>query len=112
MAFPPLGSSDHVVVLVSIDFPSSSKQDAPFHPISCDYSHADWESLCDHLRDVPLKDTFKLSASAATSEFCVWIQVRTGVYSISLIASSRSRLSHPHGFHLVMPLPYCIDLPL
>ena len=28
-----------------------------------------WESLRDHLRDVPWEDIFKLSASAAASEF-------------------------------------------
>ena len=39
-AFPPLGNSDHVVVSVSIDFPSYSQQDAPFHCIY-DYSRAD-----------------------------------------------------------------------
>ena len=32
MAFPPLGNSDHVSV--SIDFPTNSKQDAPFHQIA------------------------------------------------------------------------------
>ena len=53
MAFPPLGSSDHVVVSVSIDFPSNSQRDAPFHRIAYDYSRADWDGLCDHLRDVP-----------------------------------------------------------
>ena len=31
MAFPPLGNSDHVVVSVSIDFPSNCQRDAPFH---------------------------------------------------------------------------------
>ena len=30
MAFPPLGNSDHVVVSVSIDFPSNSQRDARF----------------------------------------------------------------------------------
>ena len=38
-------------------------------------SLADWDSLCDHLRDVPLDDVFKLSTSAATSEFCQCAQV-------------------------------------
>ena len=33
MAFYPLGNSDHVVVSVSIDFPSNSQQDALFHLI-------------------------------------------------------------------------------
>ena len=70
MAFPPLGYSDHVVVSVSIDFPTNSQQDAPFHRIVCDYSYADWDGLRDHLRDVPWDDIFKLGASAAASEFC------------------------------------------
>ena len=53
MAFHPLGNSDHVVVSVSIDFPLSSKWDAPFHRIAYDYSCADWHGLRDHVRDVP-----------------------------------------------------------
>ena len=70
MAFPLLGNSDYVVVSVSIDFPSNSQQDASFHRIAYDYSRADWDGLRDHLRDVPWEDIFKLSASAAASEFC------------------------------------------
>ena len=69
MAFPPLGNSD-VVVSVSIDIPSNSQWDAPFDHIAYDYSHADWDSLCDHLRGVSWEDIFKLGASAAASEFC------------------------------------------
>ena len=53
MDFPPLGNSDHAVVSVSIDFPSNSKQDAPFQHIAYNCSRADWEGLHDHLRDVP-----------------------------------------------------------
>ena len=41
MAFPPLGNSDYDVVSVSIDFPSNSKRDAPFHRIAYDYSPTD-----------------------------------------------------------------------
>ena len=40
--FPPLGNSDHIVVSVSIDFPSNSQRDTPFHRIAYDYSRADW----------------------------------------------------------------------
>ena len=69
MAFPPLGNFDHVVVSVSIYFLSNLQQDATFHCIAFDYSHADWNVLCDHLRDVPFEDIFKLCASAAASEF-------------------------------------------
>ena len=40
MAFPPLGSSDHVVISVSIDFPINSQWDALFHCIAYGYSCA------------------------------------------------------------------------
>ena len=66
MAFPPFGNSG-TVVLVSIDFPSNSKWDA------------DWDSLCNHLRDVTWQDIFKFSASAA-SELCQWVQVIIDAY--------------------------------
>ena len=80
MAFLPLENSDHVVVSVSIDFPSNSQGDAPFHRITYDYSLADWDGLRDHLRNVPWEDIFKLGASADASEFCEWVQVEIDVY--------------------------------
>ena len=80
MAFSPLGNSDHVVVSISIDFPSNSQRDVPFDRITYDYSRADWDDLRDHLRDVPWEDIFKLSASAAASEFCEWVQAGIDVY--------------------------------
>ena len=80
MAFPPLGNSDHVVVSVSIDFPSNSQWDTPFYHIDYDYSRADWDGLHDHLRDVPWEDILKLGASAAASEFCEWVRVGIDVY--------------------------------
>ena len=52
-AFPPLGNSDHVVVSVSVDFPTNSQQDVSFHRIAYDYSDTDCDDLRDHLRDVP-----------------------------------------------------------
>ena len=77
MAFPPLGNSDHDVVSVSIDFPTNSQQDAPFHRIVYDFSRADRDGLRNHLRDAPWEDIFKPCAS---SEFCEWVQVGTDVY--------------------------------
>ena len=53
MTFPPLGNPDHVVFSVSIDFPSYSQWDVPFHCIAYDYSGANWDDLRDHLRDAP-----------------------------------------------------------
>ena len=78
MAFPPLENSDHVVP-VSIDSPINSNRDTLFHHIAYDYSHAEWDGLCDHLRDVPWEDISKLSASAA-NELCECVQVGMDVY--------------------------------
>ena len=93
VAFPPLGNSDHAVVSVSIDFPINSKQDIPFHRMAYDYSCADWDGLRDHLRDVPWEDIFKLSASAAASEFCEWVEVGIDLYN-----PHRNYLAKPHSF--------------
>ena len=75
MAFPPLGNSDHVVVSVSIDFPTNSQQDAPFHRIAYYYSRADWDGVRDHLRDVPWEDIFEL-----VSEFCERVRAGIDIY--------------------------------
>ena len=52
----------------------------PFHCMSYDYFCADWDGLCNNLRDIPQEDVFKLSFSAAASEFHEWIQVGVYVY--------------------------------
>ena len=80
MAFPLLGNSDHVVVSVSINFPSYSQRNDPFNRIAYDYSRADWDGLWDHLRVVPWDNIFKLGASAAASEFCEWVLIAIDVY--------------------------------
>ena len=103
MAFPPLINSDHVVVSVSIDFPINPKQDTLFHHIAYDYCCADWDGLRDHLRDVQWEDIFKLSASAAASEFCELVEVGTDVYIPH--ESIRANLTHLHGFQQLVLLP-------
>ena len=46
MVFPKLGNSDHVVVPVSIEFPSNSLgRDTPFYSSVHDYFHAEWDEL-------------------------------------------------------------------
>ena len=63
---------------LSIKFTTGISQ--PFHRIAYDYFRGDWDGLRDHLKDVPWEDIFKIVASAATSEFCGWVQVRIDVY--------------------------------
>ena len=103
MAFPPLRNSDLVVVSVSIDFATNSKRDAPFHCIAYDYSCADWNGHCDHLRDVPWEDIFKLGASAAVVNFVRGFRLE--LMYISLIENIRSSLTHLPGCQLLMLLP-------
>ena len=80
IAFPPLENSDLVVVPVSIDVSLNSKRNALFHCITYDYSCAEWDGLCAHLKSVSWKDIFKCSASAAASKFWQWVQVGIDVY--------------------------------
>ena len=80
MAFPPLRNSDHVVISVSIGFPSNSQCDAPFHWITYVILVLIGTVFVIVLRKVPWEDIFKLSASAASSEFCEWVQVVIDVY--------------------------------
>ena len=85
MAFPALRHFDYVVVW------SNSKWGAPFHRIACNYSCADWDGFCDHSRDFPCGDIFKLSISAA-SEFSQWVQVEISVY----IPHCKYHVKHHH----------------
>ena len=99
-------TTDHVVVKVSIDFPSNSKRDDLFHCIAYDYSCADWDGNRDHFRDVPWDDIFKFNASAAASEFCKSVQVGIDVYIVII----RSSLTHFHGFQLFVLLPQLMEI--
>ena len=103
MACPSSGNSDHVVVSVSIDFPINSKQDTPFHRVAYDYSRADWDGLRDHLRDVfkrlPLNSVLLLLLVNFVDGF------RLEMMYISLIVSTRSNLTHLHGFQKLVLLP-------
>ena len=102
MAFPPLGNSDHVVVSVSIDFPTKSQQDAPFHCIAYDYSRADWDGLRDYLMfhgRISLNLVLLLLLVNFVSGF------RLELMYIYHIENIRSSLIHLHGFQLLVLLP-------
>ena len=103
MAFPPLGNSDHVVVSVSIDFPTNSQWHAPFHCIAYDYSCADWNCLCDHLRELPWEVSLNLVLLLLLVNFVS--KFRLELMHISLIKNIRSSLIHLHGFQLLVLLP-------
>ena len=52
VTFCPLGNSDHFVASFSTEFSSNLKKDVPYHHMAFDYSHASWDGLCNHLRDL------------------------------------------------------------
>ena len=88
MAFPPLGNSNHVVVSVSIDFPSNSQQDAPFHRIAYNYSCADWRIF--------LNLVLLLLVVNFVSGF------RLELMYIFLIENISLSVTHLHGFQLLV----------
>ena len=102
MAFTPLGNSDHVVS-VSIDFPTNSQQDAPFHHIAYDYSRADWDGLCDHLRDVHGRISLNLVLLLLLVNFVSGFRLEL-MYTYH-VENIRSSLIHLHGFQLPVLLP-------
>ena len=103
MTFPPMGNSDPFVASVSIDFPTNSQQDSPFHRIVYDYSHADWDGLHDHLRDVPWEISFNSVLLLLLVNFVSGFKLEL-IY-IFLIESIRSSLTHIHGLQLLVLLP-------
>ena len=103
VAFPSLENSDHVVVLVSIDFPSNSKGDASFYHKPHDYSHDDSDDIHNHLRDVPWENVFKLGTFLLLLNFVG--ESMSKLMYVSLIVNIRLRLSHLHVFQLLLLLP-------
>ena len=79
------------------------QQDAPFHCIAYGYSHTDWDSLLDHLRDASWQDIVKLNASAGLLNFVS--EFRLELMYIFLIRSITSSLTHLSDFQLLVLLP-------
>ena len=108
MAFPPLGNSDHVVVSVSVNFPSNSQRDALFHRIAYNYSRADWNGLRDDLRDYHGRISLSLVVLLLLVNFMTGFRLK--LMYISLIENIRSSLTHLHGFQLLVLLPQFTEI--
>ena len=93
VTFPPMGNSDHVVVSVFIDFPSNSQGDALFHRIAYDYSLADWDGLCDHLREYQDKPCSSPCFSAAFGAAIVHRNHFFPLYQKDKCSDSKAKLS-------------------
>ena len=84
VTFHQLGNADPVATQFQSLFNRSlnSKWNAPFNYVACGYSCANYNGPCDHLREAPLEDMFKLSTSAAAaSGFCWWVVDEIKVYT-------------------------------
>ena len=75
--------------------------DASYHRMAYEYSDAGWDSLRNHLTDVPWED-MELGASSTGTEFC---EPRFELMYIFLIVNTRSGLIHLHGFQQLVLLP-------
>ena len=82
--------------------------DFPFHYTASFYSCVDCEGLCDHFRDVPREDFFKLNYSTAASKFrkgaseLMYISLIVNISQVSFISmvSGACIASTAHGNHL------------
>ena len=84
VTFHQLGNADPVATQFQSLFNRSlnSKWNAPFNYVACGCSCANYNGPCDHLREAPLEDIFKLSTSAAAaSGFCWWVVDEIKVYT-------------------------------
>ena len=83
-------------------FPSYSEQVALFQGIAYNYdcSCADWDGLCDHLRDLPWEDIFMLLLLLVNFVS----RSRLELMYIFLIENIRSSITHVHGFQLLLLL--------
>ena len=72
------------------------RTDAPFHHIAYEYSRANWDSLCHHLRDVPSKDTLMLVLLLLLVIFLN--EFRLEWIYLSLIKGIKLSFAHIHCF--------------
>ena len=96
-------NSDHVVVSVSINYPSISKRYVRFYGTAYDYYHTDWDSACDHLSDV--YGIISLSFVLLLLVLNFVKQPKLELMYIFLIVNIRSSLLHINGFKLLVLLP-------
>ena len=71
---PPLGSSDHCVISVSIDLPLKASNEVPFHRTSYRYAQADWDNFRSYIACGSFEHFFKFRASKSTSLISDWIR--------------------------------------
>ena len=83
--------------------------------VSCyDYSPAYWDSLSNHLRDVPWENTLNLVFQLLLLVLLLSASVVSGfkleLMYISLTVGVRWNLIHLHAFQLLMLLPWFIEI--
>ena len=99
--FPSIGKfwSCGYISFHPFDFLSRWKMDLLFHCVASDFYCADWDGLCDHLRDVLWENFFKLGASCVPKDCSGWVQVGTDVYISQ--CKYQVTLFHLHVFQLL-----------
>ena len=99
-----------ILIMLLTQFPlifQQTRNIVLFHHIAYDCSRADLDSAHNRLRDVSSEDIFTLSAFAAASEFCEWVQVEIDVYFPHCKYQVKP---HLHGFLLLLLLQWSIKI--
>ena len=92
---------EHVVVLVSIDFPSNSKGDAFFHCTAFDYFPVNWDGFHNYLKNVLWEHILKFSTSRLLLNLVNGFQLEV----MYIIINIRSSLFHLNGYQMLLLLP-------
>ena len=71
---PPLGSSDHLVISIDIDFMVRSTNEHPYYCNVYSFNNAGWDGFRDY-RDVPWLDIFGHNVNQAGKKISDWIQI-------------------------------------
>ena len=84
------------------------KMNAMFHYIAYNYSQANWDSLVIILEVFHGRISLNLVFLLLLVNFMTWFMLE--LTYISLNESIVSSLTHLHGFQLLLPLPYLIEV--
>ena len=89
---PPFGTSDHVVISVTVNFPPKQSTEVPFHRTVYRYRKADWDSFRFFLADMPVSRYLQMNASEATALISDWITA-----GIDLFVPHKKYQQKPHS---------------
>ena len=108
MTFPQLGNFDLVAVSASVDFPSNSKGDAPFHCIAYHYSCTEWDGFKIIWEMYHWRVSLNLVLLQLLMNFVSGFRLE--LMHTFLIINIRSSFVYLHDFQLLVLLPWLTEI--